>query len=63
MKIRIVWVGGLYVLAFICNRWLWSSGSVWGDWIHWGGWIVSVGDLLYLLSFALLLSIPFRRSA
>lgn len=50
----------LYVLALLWQLFLFNRGGFYGDWITCGRWQVCIGDLFYLFSFALALSIPLR---
>lgn len=61
MKLRVGWAGLFYALGYLWNRYLFNLGGFFGDWITCGRWLVCVGDLFYLLAFAVLLSIPLRE--
>jgi hypothetical protein len=61
MKRQIGWASVWYVGGWAWNYYLFELGGGFGDWIRCGRWMVCVGDLMYLLSFALLLSVPFRE--
>lgn len=61
MVTRIGWIGLLYATAHMWNRYLFPLGGFWGDWLVVGRWIFCIGDVLYLLAFALLLAMPFRQ--
>lgn len=50
----------LWTLGESWNYYLFNLGGFYGDWITCGRWQVCIGDLFYLLSFALALSIPLR---
>lgn len=59
---RLMVAGLLYLGGFAWNRWLFRLGGVFGDWIVIGRWVVSIGDLLYLVAFSVILSWVWRSS-
>jgi hypothetical protein len=63
MKSRLIAAIAFYFAGWGWNAWLWPHGGLFGDFIYWGKYIWSIGDLCCILSFALLLAIPFRRLA
>jgi hypothetical protein len=63
MKSWIVASIAFYFAGWGWNVWLYPHGGLFGDVIYWGHYIWSIGDLCRILSFALLLAIPFRRLA
>ena len=63
MKSRIIAAIVFYFAGWGWNAWLWPHGGLFGDCLVVGRGVFCVGDILYLLSFALLLAIPFRRLA
>lgn len=63
MKSRIIAAIAFYFAGWGWNRFLWPHGGLFGDVIYWGHYVWSIGDLCCILSFALLLAIPFRRLA
>lgn len=60
---RVGWAGILYGVAYVWNRYLFGLGGFWGDWVVVGRWVFCIGDILYLVAFAMLLSYPMRRVA
>jgi len=50
----------LWILGTLWNAFLFPKGGFFGDWIVLGRWIVCIGDILYLVSFSLILSILWR---
>ena len=50
----------LWTIGTLWNAFLFPIGGFWGDWIILGRWIVCIGDIFYLVSFSLILSIIWR---
>jgi hypothetical protein len=57
---RFAWAGILYAVAHVWNGYLFPLGGFWGDWVVVGRWVFCIGDMFYLVAFAVLLSYPFR---
>jgi hypothetical protein len=63
MKSRIIAAIAFYFAGWTWKAWLYPLGGLFGDVIYWGHYVWSIGDICCILSFALLLAIPFRRLA
>ncbi|NMB82432.1 MAG: hypothetical protein GYA14_11505 [Ignavibacteria bacterium] len=60
-KLKRLFIGfSFWVFGSVWNYFLFPLGGFFGDWINLGRWFVYIGDIFYIISFSIILSVVWK---